>query len=40
MQKLNFENVPNANLSMINRTFEMLSEIENKEGVYGCALHH
>lgn len=25
---------------MINRTFEMLSEIENKEGVYGCDLHH
>lgn len=39
MQNLNFANVPNANLSMISRTFEMLSEIENKEGVYGCDLH-
>lgn len=41
MQNLNFQNVPNTNLSMINRTFEMLSEIESKEGVCcGCDLHH
>lgn len=40
MANFNLSNVPNVENSIINRTFEMLSEIDNVNGVYGCDLHH
>lgn len=40
MATLNYSNVATADKAMINRAFEMLSEIDSKEGVYGCDLHH